>query len=210
MKLTLVVATSGSNQGKAIPILPAQFLIGRHLQCQLRPSNPLISDRHCALLRREGKAFLRDLGSTNGTFVNDRQIKGKIELLDGDELRVGPLAFTVRCEAAAPIARPTPLPPTRDATQKRGVPAARQAPAPEPEQPAGEEDAAALLLSMQDEGAAGGTADGIPEGNTMFDLPSTDEAPRADRPEEKHTRVGDTSFAARTILDKYLKRPRNA
>ena len=37
--------------------------------------------------------FVRDFGSTSGTFVNGRQIKGEIELLNGDELRVGPLLF---------------------------------------------------------------------------------------------------------------------
>ena len=40
-------------------------------------------------LARDNRAFVRDFDSTNGTFVNDRQIKGEIELQQGDRLRSG-------------------------------------------------------------------------------------------------------------------------
>src|ERR1043165_6290264 len=102
MKLSLVVMTPGAQEGKSLDIKLAQFVIGRDPQCQLRPASPVISKRHCALIQRENKVFLRDFDSTNGTFVNDEQIKGEVELKNNDVLKAGPLLFRVEIEAAAP------------------------------------------------------------------------------------------------------------
>src|SRR6516162_222967 len=115
MKLNLVVLTPGKTQGKAIPITLSQFLIGRDPQCHLRPASAVISKRHCALLIRGDKVFLRDFDSTNGTFVNDRQIKGEMELQNDDRLKIGPLDFGVKIETGTPVDKPTPVPPTKGA-----------------------------------------------------------------------------------------------
>src|SRR5260370_31993794 len=98
MKLSLVVLTPGKMEGKSIPINLPQFLIGRDPQCHLRPASPLISKRHCAVIIRGEKAFVRDFESTNGTAVNEQPIKGEQELKHNDSLRVGPLDFRVVLE----------------------------------------------------------------------------------------------------------------
>jgi len=113
MKLSLVVMTEGKQRGKVLNITLAQFLIGRDPQCHLRPASPMISKRHCAIIQRDGKVFIRDFDSTNGTLVNDQPVKGEIELHHDDQLKVGPLLFAVRLEASAPVNRPTPAPPTK-------------------------------------------------------------------------------------------------
>src|SRR6516164_51953 len=141
MKLSLVVLTPGPNQGKVLEIKLSQFVVGRDPQCQLRPASPMISKRHCAVLQREGKAFLRDFDSTNGTFVNDEPVKGEIELHHGDHLKMGPLMFEVRIEASAPVNRPTPPPPTKPVTKtmpavKATTPANAGTPAPATTTPA--------------------------------------------------------------------------
>ena len=105
MKLSLVVQTPGHNQGKVLEIKPSQFVVGRDPQCHLRPSSLKISKRHCAVLQRDNKVFIRDLESINGTFVNDEQVKGELELHDGDHLKMGPLLFEVKIEVA-PVNRP--------------------------------------------------------------------------------------------------------
>src|SRR5204863_487614 len=87
MMLSLVVLTPGKTEGKVLNLPLAQFLIGRDPQCQLRPASPSISKRHCAVIQRDGKAFIRDFDSTNGTLVNDQPVKGEQELHDGDELK---------------------------------------------------------------------------------------------------------------------------
>src|SRR5262245_60120448 len=127
MKLRLVVQTAGKMEGKVLNIPLSQFVIGRDPQCHLRPASPAISKRHCALIQREGKVFVRDFDSTNGTFVNDVQVKGEVELHHEDILKVGPLLFGVKVETSPPVNRPTPAPPTKAPTQAKP---ANQAPAP--------------------------------------------------------------------------------
>src|SRR3954451_2869138 len=99
MKLSLIVQTAGKAAGQAIPVQSAQFIIGRDPQCNLRPASAMISKRHCALLVKDGGAFLRDFDSTNGTFLNDAPVKGEVPLADGDIVKVGPLSFKVALEA---------------------------------------------------------------------------------------------------------------
>jgi pSer/pThr/pTyr-binding forkhead associated (FHA) protein len=203
MKLSLVVATPGKSEGKVIPITLSQFLIGRDPQCQLRPASPVISKRHCAVLIKGGKSFLRDFDSTNGTFVNDQPVKGEMELHDGDRLKVGPLSFVVRIEATVPVNKPTPVPP----------PAAPAAATDD------DESIAAMLLSLQDEGDAKPPApvdaDGIPQGSTVTDVPAplqgedTGSAADAKQKEAAKTASGNTSAAAKAILEKYNRRQRS-
>jgi pSer/pThr/pTyr-binding forkhead associated (FHA) protein len=119
MKVSLVVA-AGVHQGKAIPIPGVQLLIGRDPDCQLRPASPAISKKHCLVSVRDGRVFVKDLGSTNGTFVNDVQLSGETEVESGDRVRLGPLDFSV--QIVPPEDRPdnTPLPDTLKALPSGG------------------------------------------------------------------------------------------
>jgi predicted component of type VI protein secretion system len=134
MKLSLVVLAAGKQEGKVLEIKLPQFVIGRDPQCHLRPASALISKRHCAILQREGKAFIRDFDSTNGTLLNNEPIKGEVELHNNDQLKIGPLMFSVRLEATpAPVNKATPPPPTKGANLPAvKAPAAAKASAPAP------------------------------------------------------------------------------
>lgn len=220
MKLSLVVLTEGKQRGKVLPITLAQFLIGRDPQCHLRPASPMISKRHCAIIQRDNKVFIRDFDSTNGTLVNDQPIKGEVELNHDDQLKVGPLHFGVRLEAVAPVNRPTPAPATKAAT-----PAAAKSVPPKPvAKPAtaasaaaekasgGDDDIAAMLLSLGDDTDTGGTplnSAEVPDGSTVMDIPVKpgEEAAGKDSKEKKKD-MGNTSTAAKSILEKYMRRPR--
>ena len=134
IKLSLTVLTPGKSQGKVIAIERWPFLIGRQPACHLRPASSYISNRHCALIVRQGKAFVRDLGSTNGTYVNDERVEADCELEHGDWLRVGPLDFDVNLEITPPVDQPTPLPHNRNAARV-----------------VNDDDIAALLLAVREE-----------------------------------------------------------
>src|SRR5438552_1412715 len=185
MKLSLVVLTPGKQEGKVLPIGLQQFLIGRDPQCHLRPASAAISKRHCALIQRDGKIFVRDFDSTNGTFVNEQPIKGEDEVHHDDRLRVGPLLFIVQVEASAPVNKPTPPPATKKpATAPAKAPAGQtkpaeggKAPTAKPTGPAKapaaaaaggpDEDIAAMLLSLQDDDSTSANlgCGEIPEGS---------------------------------------------
>ena len=87
MKVTLVVA-SGVHEGKVIQLTSPQFLIGRDAQCHLRPASQAISKRHCGLFVRDGKVYVKDLGSTNGTTVNGNKVDSTF-LNEGDRVQLG-------------------------------------------------------------------------------------------------------------------------
>src|SRR5438876_397781 len=107
MKLSLVVLSEGKSKGQAIPITLSQFIVGRDAQCHLRPASALISKRHCAILVKNGKVFVRDFDSTNGTSVNDVPLKGECQLNNEDQLKIGPLEFRVKMERTTPVNKPT-------------------------------------------------------------------------------------------------------
>jgi pSer/pThr/pTyr-binding forkhead associated (FHA) protein len=231
MKLRLVVA-SGVHEGKAIPVTSPQFIIGREPQCQLRPASPAISKRHCAILVRGGQVFVRDFGSTNGTFVNDQLVQGETQVRDGDLLKVGPLEFRVGMEVAAPAPKPPAPAPAR---QPAGAVAAPAQPAVATVAPAADADAdtnvdiaaaatptggppsdrIAAELLLDDDGPAGATEsttlgnESVPEGSTIMEVPATgpDGKPI---PQKKATAgtTGNTSAAAAEILRRYQRRPR--
>jgi pSer/pThr/pTyr-binding forkhead associated (FHA) protein/subtilisin family serine protease len=70
----------------AIPATGVSF--GRSSDSDVRLSDALVSRRHAYVDQRGGEFVITDLGSTNGTFVNDRPIREQ-PLRDGDEIRVG-------------------------------------------------------------------------------------------------------------------------
>ena len=98
MEVKLIVV-NGKQKGKEIPVAAPKFLIGRGEGCQLRPQNSLVSRKHCAILTEGNSAAVEDLGSTNGTFVNDERIHGRHELKDGDTIKVGVLDVEVNWSA---------------------------------------------------------------------------------------------------------------
>lgn len=115
MKVSLVVLTAGKLKGKAISVVRSPFVIGRDSHCHIRAASLAVSSRHCALMLRGTRVFVRDFNSTNGTRVNDEMLVGETELRDRDRLAVGPLLFSVRIERLrAGVSQPTPLPATKE------------------------------------------------------------------------------------------------
>jgi ABC-type multidrug transport system ATPase subunit/pSer/pThr/pTyr-binding forkhead associated (FHA) protein len=63
-----------------------QWVIGRAPDCDIVVNDPQVSARHCQLIRTEAGWLLRDLGSTNGTFVNGVRIHGTVTVRPGDRI----------------------------------------------------------------------------------------------------------------------------
>ena len=72
-------------------------ILGRSRACDLTvPGVSDISREHCCIRRKEdGKYSIKDLGSTNGTFLNGDRLKAESELRDGDRIRLGKTAAFV-------------------------------------------------------------------------------------------------------------------
>jgi pSer/pThr/pTyr-binding forkhead associated (FHA) protein len=82
--------------------------IGRHDDCLIRIKSSQVSRRHCELFEVADKLTLRDLGSSNGTFVNGKKVSGQQALKHGDELTVGAVTLRVAQLGQPPVSRPEP------------------------------------------------------------------------------------------------------
>lgn len=173
------------NKGMLVRVARLPFVLGRDPSCQLRAASRMISLKHCELFEHEGRLCVRDLGSTNGTFVNGHKVSDPAELNDGDLLRVGPLAFNVKMQIEIPVDMPTPLP----TNKKIKLP--------------DDDEVAALLLEMEAHEEA---RDDL-RGSTIVLSPAEEpvmEAPRKPQPAPKP--ATNSVDAAKAILGKYARR----
>lgn len=109
---------SGVHQGKRLVLPQPEVIIGREKECQIRIGSSDVSRQHCRLFVTEEGILIRDLGSQNGTVVNDVTIEGEVLLKAGDEIRVGPMIFQIpaKRKAQTKIVIPTePAAPTNKA-----------------------------------------------------------------------------------------------
>jgi hypothetical protein len=86
---------------KEIPLDKPRFTIGRKPDNDLVIDNPVVSGHHALIVSEEGAFFIEDLGSTNGTFVNDAKIQ-KEKLKNSDCIIVGKHVLVYQDEVAAP------------------------------------------------------------------------------------------------------------
>ena len=87
-----LVLTSDNGEQQDVAIESDETTIGRSSANDVVIDDPAASSRHCVLERRDNRYVLRDLGSTNGTFVNGEPVS-EANLGNGDIFNVG--AMTV-------------------------------------------------------------------------------------------------------------------
>jgi pSer/pThr/pTyr-binding forkhead associated (FHA) protein len=69
--------------------LSTSMLVGRAPECEIRVDDTYASQQHARLFGRAGGWYVEDLGSTNGTFVNDQRLGAPAMVQPGDKIRVG-------------------------------------------------------------------------------------------------------------------------
>ena len=86
-----LVVVGGAPEGDEFQLnLPC--VLGRSRDASLPMPHPLVSRRHCELVERDGLLFVKDLGSTNGTFVGSERVDESY-IRDGDLLTIGTVTF---------------------------------------------------------------------------------------------------------------------
>lgn len=103
----------GSAQAREFELKPGTNSVGRRADNTLTLEDPSVSGAHCEFVLEGGKVMLRDLGSTNGTFVNRQRVR-EIGLESGQTIHLGGLEMLF--EDSPPV-------PTKPAPAVSAVPA---------------------------------------------------------------------------------------
>ncbi|MEM7810800.1 MAG: FHA domain-containing protein [Planctomycetota bacterium] len=74
--------------GDVIPLLADRLLVGRRPDCDVALTFPNVSSRHCELAFEDGYWRVRDLGSSNGTKVDEERVYGDTWLAPGATLTI--------------------------------------------------------------------------------------------------------------------------
>jgi predicted component of type VI protein secretion system len=94
----------------ALPYLP--FVLGRHPTSDRPLQDAAISRRHCAFYYHDGRVWVEDLGSINGTRLNGEWLAEARPLADGDHLQLAQQCFRV-CLPKIPPPQPRAEPRAR-------------------------------------------------------------------------------------------------
>jgi FHA domain len=89
----VVERAPGHTPGMEYDVGPGAVM-GRGDQAEIRLEDPFASSQHARLSREGGVVVLEDLGSTNGTYLNEELLGGPMPLHEGDRVRIGDSEFT--------------------------------------------------------------------------------------------------------------------
>lgn len=91
----LLMRDRGGN--RRFPLSREFVTIGRREDCDLRIPLGDVSRKHCTIMQSDAGLQIQDLGSSNGTYVNDERVQ-QSPLNAGDRLRIGSLRFVVQID----------------------------------------------------------------------------------------------------------------
>jgi len=174
-----LVIIKGRSATQTLP-LPTDGVatVGRQQGCQIRIGSSQVSRKHCELFEKQGQLFVKDLNSSNGTFVNGQKVQGGQQTLEpGNVLLIGGVSFRVEQVSASAaagaavdvageadidfevvsddltISEPAPAAKPSPAAKPASVPTAAEkapaAPAEAPEKAPAEEDEFAVPMADQ-------------------------------------------------------------
>jgi hypothetical protein len=93
-----VVILDGNEKGKDFRIRNGPNSLGSDTSCDVVVSHPTISGKHASLRAQDGKFFLTDLDSTNGTYLNREEARiAREEIKDNDQFRLGEVTLKFKC-----------------------------------------------------------------------------------------------------------------
>src|SRR5437588_6597813 len=124
---------NGSLEGQEIELIADPQTVGRGSSCNIKIGDAGVSSKHAKIWCEDGVFFVMDLGSTNGTFVNERDVDRE-QLSDGDTITFG--MTKAQFVADQPKPRAAPPPPPRAAAAAAAAAAPRTRTPPPEETPA--------------------------------------------------------------------------
>ncbi|HTQ68543.1 MAG TPA: FHA domain-containing protein [Solirubrobacteraceae bacterium] len=90
----LVVERAPGHDAGMIYDLDSQLVVGRGDHAEIRIDDPFASSRHARIYEQGNSVVLEDLGSTNGTYLNEELLESPRPLHPGDRVRIGESEFS--------------------------------------------------------------------------------------------------------------------
>ena len=100
-----LVMFRASGERREFPLGSQRTLVGRKNDCDIRIPLSEVSRHHTEFLVEGEKVLLKDLGSANGTFVNNKRVQSDT-LSPGDHVIIGPVVFTLQVDGEPKEIRP--------------------------------------------------------------------------------------------------------
>jgi len=97
MNVSLVLQKKDGSK-KVLPVRNKAAILGRRPDCDFCIPLQVVSRRHCQLSQEVNSLKIRDLQSSNGTYVNGSKVQTEAEAKAGDHIQIGPLTFTVQID----------------------------------------------------------------------------------------------------------------
>ena len=91
--MAVLRALRGVNPGQLFPLETQTAVLGRHPDCDIVLDVKAVSRQHVRIVHQDGRYYVEDLRSRNGSFLNEQLVEGRQLLSDGDQVRVCDLVF---------------------------------------------------------------------------------------------------------------------
>ncbi len=101
-----LIMLKANGQQKVIPLKGSVTVLGRAQDCDIRIPIESCSRRQCELRIEGDQLQFKDLGSSNGTLLNNNRVEAAT-LKAGDKLTIGPVVLTVQIDGLPATAAPT-------------------------------------------------------------------------------------------------------
>ncbi|HLJ94564.1 MAG TPA: SpoIIE family protein phosphatase [Gemmataceae bacterium] len=120
--MAYLVVLKGQNSKQNIALEKDRILMGRNANCDIvLPANDFaVSREHACILRVQGKFFIEDMGSRNGTYVNNQPVTERRPLNDKDRIRICDFLYGFH-EATPQPALPSELRPEQTLDEPEGL-----------------------------------------------------------------------------------------
>lgn len=78
----------GANQGATVELVGERVVLGRNADCHVVLNVPAVSREHACIRKIQGKFYIEDMKSRNGTFVNNKEVTTRTQLKDNDRIKI--------------------------------------------------------------------------------------------------------------------------
>jgi pSer/pThr/pTyr-binding forkhead associated (FHA) protein len=92
---SVLIYGQGNKKPRSVKVA-ASMVMGRAPECELMLDDTYVSQQHARLFGKNGSWYVEDLGSTNGTFVNEQRLAAPAMVQPGDRIRVGQTVLELR------------------------------------------------------------------------------------------------------------------